>query len=169
MLNDGKESFIVDTSAFISLETADLFDEVLTNFNIITTPSSIEELNQFARHDDELGKKARFILKHKDKLSIKRAELREQIPFLEETDNELYNLAMMENFPLITDDHRLNHHTRKKITVYFSTFFLMYFALMEEITKGQALEKLEILRELRNWHNNIMYLRTRKGLEQLKD
>lgn len=169
MSNDEKESFIIDTSAFISLETADIFEEVLDHFKVIATPSVIEELTHFAKHDDSLGRKARSILKHKDKFTIKPADLKKQIPFLEKTDNELYNLALAENFPLITDDHRLNHHTRMNITVYFSTFFLMYLALIEEITKLQALEKLEIIRELRNWNNNIMYLKTKAGLDQLKD
>ena len=169
MHKNQKKRFILDTSACISLESIALFETVLTRCIIVTTKSVLTELNQFAKHNDALAKNAQSILAHQSQFHIKNVKITKRVPFLQETDNELYNLALVENFPLITDDHKLNHHTRREITVYFSTFFLVYCVLMDIITKKQALEKLEVLRDIRNWHHNLMYLRTKKGLEQLKE
>lgn len=162
------DSFIIDTSALLSLESIKLLNEVIQHCNLITTPLVIKELEQFSLHDDGLGNAARAVLQAGSGLAVRQAEIIHSISYLEMTDNELYNLAFTEKIPLVTDDHVLNHHTCKVITVYFSTFFLMYFALIGTLTPAQALKRLERLRELRNWSNNIMYLRTKKGLEQLQ-
>lgn len=167
MGRDSNESFIIDTSAFISLESIKLFGYVVEYFNIITTLSVIKELYQFAKYDDESGRIARTILNCKDKFILKRSQIEERIGFLEETDNELYNLTLKEDLPLVTDDHKLNHHTRNKITVYFSTFFLITFVFAGVLTKDEAIKKLEMLKDIRKWGNNIIYLTSKKELEQI--
>ncbi|MBI2106039.1 hypothetical protein HYT56_04350 [Candidatus Woesearchaeota archaeon] len=153
-----KKELIVDTSAFISLEAIDLLNEVLKNFKIITTNSVVNELREFSRHKDKAGKIANKVLKNKSKFIIKNAEIIEEIIFLEKTDNELFNLALKEKFSLITDDHKLNHHSREKIEIYFSTFFLIVFTLAKILNKKEALNKLENLRSIRNRNRNIIYL-----------
>lgn len=159
-----KEGLIIDTSAFISLESIELLDDVVRLFDIITTYSVIDELEEFSKHEDKYGKIAKGVLKFKDKFILKSAEIKERVRFLEETDNELYNLALNEKIPLITDDHKLNYHTKDKITVYFSTFFLITFVTAGIITKDKALSKLEKMRDIRNWQNNIIYLTAKKEL-----
>ena len=119
-----------------------------------------------SKHEDKYGKIAKEILKFKDTFILKSAKIKEKIRFLEETDNELYNLSLNERIPLVTDDHKLNHHTKDKIIVYFSTFFLISFVTAGIITKEEALNKLELLRDIRNWENNIIYLTTKKELSQ---
>ncbi|MFH1637925.1 MAG: hypothetical protein ABIB71_05860 [Candidatus Woesearchaeota archaeon] len=161
------ESFIVDTSAFISLASIGLFKDIIKSFTIITTSSVIKELKEFAMHNDDLGKLARHILRKKSKLKIQKAKIIQSIHFLQRTDNELFNLALKEKLPLITDDHKLNHHTQNVITVYFSTFFLVMFLAAGKIAKPEALSKLEVLRNARNWKSNIIYLTTKEQLENI--
>lgn len=166
MEKSSKEGLIVDTSAFVSLESIELLEDAIKLFDIITTYSVIDELEEFSKHEDKYGKIAKRVLKFKDIFIIKSAKIKERIRFLEETDNELYNLAINERIPLVTDDHKLNHHTKDKITVYFSTFFLVTLVTVGIITKGEALNKLETLRDIRNWQNNIIYLTTKRELRE---
>lgn len=57
---------------------------------------------------------------------------------------------------------------RDKISVYFSTFFLVAFVTAGVLSKEEGLEKLERLRERRSWKNNIIYLVTKEELERIK-
>ena len=163
MEENSREKFIIDTSALISLESIKLLDRVIEHFDLITTASVIRELNDFAKHGDEKGEFAKSILKKN--LISKKAYLKENVDFIEQTDTELYNLAKQENLPLITDDHRFVHHTRRRIQVYFSTFFLSVFVSAELIKKEEALMLLEKMRNIRNWKDNIIYLVSKKELE----
>lgn len=167
MEDKSKKKFILDTSAFVSLESIGLLKEVTETFNILTTNSVIEELKEFSKHNDKYGNIANNVLNFKNKLSIKTIKIKEQIKYLENTDNELLNLSKENKIPLISDDHKLVHHTKDKIEVYLSTFFLITFVAADLISKKEASEMLEKLRDLRNWKNNIIYLTTKKELEKL--
>ena len=50
-----KDNFLLDTSAFLSLESIHLLDQVIDLFSVITTPSVFKELDYFAQHEDVLG------------------------------------------------------------------------------------------------------------------
>ena len=169
MEKSSKEGLIVDTSAFISLGSIGLLKKTVELFNIVTTYSVIKELEEFSKHEDKYGKIAADVLKFKDKFVLKSAEIKERIRFLEETDNELYNLALNKKIPLVTDDHKLSHHTRGNIIVYFSTFFLVAFVAAGIMSKDEAVSKLEKLRDIRNWENNIIYLTTKRELNNIKN
>ena len=167
VFSSAQRPLIFDTSAFISLENINLLSEVLKLFNTITTDTVIKELEEFSKHEDKYGKIARKVLKLKDKFIIESTIINEKKEFLEETDNELFNLALKKEMPLVTDDHKINHHTKDAITVFFSTFFLIAFVEAEIITRSEALTKLEALRDIRNWQNNIIYLTTKRELNDL--
>ncbi|MFH1209979.1 MAG: hypothetical protein V1663_04285 [archaeon] len=79
----------------------------------------------------------------------------------------MFNLALKEKVLLITDDTKISYHTRKDIETNFSTFFLGFFIGAKIISKEDAIDKLEKLRDLRSWKNNIIYLATKKELEDL--
>ena len=161
------ESYILDTSALISLESIDILEQVLKLFSITTTHSVIKELGDFAKHDDKYGKIAKNILKLKNRFIIESCEIKESIKYIETTDNELYNLALKKGLPLITDETKLVHHARNKIEIYFTAMFLVMLTEAGHFTKREALTKLEELRDIRNWRNNIIYLITKSKLEQL--
>ncbi|MBI2647433.1 hypothetical protein HYW99_03060 [Candidatus Woesearchaeota archaeon] len=161
------ENYILDTSALISLESINLLEQLLKLFSITTTNSVIEELEEFAKHDDKYGKIAKNILKLKNKFTIESCEIRESIKYIESTDNELYNLALKKKLPLVTDETKFVHHARDKIKVYFTTVFLVLLTEAKYFSKNEALDKLEELRDIRNWRNNIIYLITKSELEKL--
>lgn len=161
------ENYILDTSAFISLESVNILERVLKASSITTTNSVLKELEEFAKYEDKYGKIAKNVLKLKSKFTIESCKITESIKYIEPTDNELYNLALKKKLPLVTDETKLVHHTRHKIDVYFSPFFLVLLLEAEYLTKEEALDKLEKLRDIRNWRNNIIYLITKNQLEKL--
>ncbi len=161
------ENYILDTSALISLEGINILEQVLKLFSITTTSSVVKELEEFAKHDDKYGKIAKNILKLKSKFTIESCEIKESIKYIESTDNELYSLSLKKKLPLITDETKLVHHTRHKIEVYFTTLFLVLLTETKYFTKKEAFDKLEELRNIRNWRNNIIYLITKGQLEKL--
>ncbi len=165
MAKNSKKRFLLDTSAFISLESINLLERVISVFDIETTNSVIDELKDFSKHSDEYGNTANRILKIVTNVSIDSTNVNEQIKYLEKTDNELFNLSKEKKISLITDDHKLIHHTKDKIEVYFSTFFLVTFAAANVISKREAMEMLEKLRDIRNWESNIIYLTTKETLD----
>ena len=162
-----KDKFLFDTSAFLSLESANLLDTILETFSIITTFSVLQELKDFSQHEDKLGKIAKRVLNKKNKFLLKETSITEKLNHISETDKELFNLSLEENTQLITDDLKLLYHTTGKIERSFSTIFLTIFVSSEILTKKQALEKVELMRDLRNWKSNIIYLTTIKELEDL--
>src|SRR3989344_8566480 len=119
------ENYILDTSAFISLESINILEQVLKVFSVTTTNSVIKELEEFAKYDDNYGKIAKNVLKLKNKFTIESCKVKESIKYIESTDNELYNLALKNKLPLVTDETKFVHHARNKIEVYFTTLFLV--------------------------------------------
>ena len=162
-----KKEYIFDTSALISLGAIKLVDEVLALARITLTASIIKELEEFAKYDDEYGKASKEVLKYKDKLIVKETEIKESIDYIQIADNELYNLAKRQSSALITDDIKFSRHVDGKIETQFSTFFLTLLVSSKYLSKDKALDKLEELRNIRNWKNNIIYLITKNQLEQL--
>jgi len=130
-------SFVFDTSAFISLEIVYLLDTIFKNFRILSSPRVLDEINDFALHDDELGKIAQRILEKKNKIIFQKAELEEELSFVSHTDNELFNLSFFENITLITDDIKLTRHAEAKIQTVFSVSFLFVFIESGLLTKHE--------------------------------
>ncbi len=164
--NSINEPYILDTSALLTLESASLLEQVLILFSIITTPRVIKELKEFANYEDTLGRIAKRILKEEKKFSLKNQSINNKLEHVSETDEELYNLALKENLVLITDDIKLTRHTTHKIKRVFSTMFLIAFFKAGMLTKEEVLEKLELMRNIRNWKDNIIYLLTKQELEK---
>jgi len=165
--NSEKSEYIFDTSALISLGTVKVIDNVLKLTKIVITLSIIKELEEFAKHDDNYGKASKEVLKYKDKLIVKKAEIKESIEYIQTTDNELYNLSKTLSCTLITDDIKFSRHVDGKIETQFSTFFLTLLVSSKHLSKEKALELLEKLRDIRNWRDNIIYLTTKDELEKL--
>jgi len=164
---ENSKNYILDTSSLISLESINLLDQILNLFTIITTNSVIKELENFAKYDGRYGRIAKSILKFKKRLRIETCEIIETINYIEQTDNELYNLSLKMKLPLITDETKFVHHAREKIDIYFTPIFLAILIESKYLTKNDALNKLERLRDIRNWRSNIIYLTSKKELDKL--
>ena len=166
-MEKSSEHYILDTSALISLESIKVLEQILKIVSVTTTNSVIKELEEFAKYNDNYGKIAKNILKLKDRFTIESCAINESIKYIEMTDNELYNLSLKKKLPLVTDETKIVHHTRNRIEVYFTTIFLIMLVEVKYFTKEKALSKLEELRNIRNWRNNIIYLITKNQLEKL--
>ena len=75
---------------------------------------------------------------------LEESSVTHRLQYVSTTDEELYNLALSKNVPLVTDDTKLTHHTKGKIKRAFSTLFLRTFVDAELMTKEEALAKLEL-------------------------
>jgi predicted nucleic acid-binding protein len=65
---------VVDTSALISLAVGDALDQTLAAFDIVTTPTVIEELEATAAYDDRHGTAATAVLRRTDALTVEDAD-----------------------------------------------------------------------------------------------
>ena len=164
-----KDKFLFDTSAFLSIESVHLLDKVINIFSIVTTFSVIGELEDFAQHEDILGFVAERVLTKKEKFVLEKIALTVRLDYVSSIDEELFNLSLKGNITLITDDLKLFRHTTGKIKRAFSTYFLTNFVQAGLLTKEEALKKLESMREVRNWQDNIIYISTKEILENIKD
>ncbi len=162
-------SFVFDTSAFVSLESVYLLDTVLKNFQIITSPGAFSEVGDFAIHEDELGQAAQRVLDKKKRIDLEKPEVKEELTFVSQVDNEVFNLALGKEIMLITDDIKLTRHAGSKIEIEFSTYFLPLFIGSGLLTKSEALQKLEQMRSIRNWQDNIIYLSAKEELNNIND
>lgn len=50
-----KREVVVDTSALMSLQSSGLLNQVVEHYTLLVTESVMEELQDFAQYDDELG------------------------------------------------------------------------------------------------------------------
>ena len=162
-----KRGYIFDTSALISLGAIKIIDDVLKVTNIVLTYSVINELEEFAKYDDDYGKASKEVLKYKDKFIVMKSEIKESLDYIQETDNELYNLSKKQSSTLITDDIKFSRHVDGKIDTQFSTFFLIMLVGSKHLSKERALELLEGLRNFRNWRSNIIYLTIKDQIDNL--
>jgi len=163
----GNDRFVVDTSALISLASVKLLRRAMHIADFVVPQGVLAELEDISRKDDKLGKAAREILEHKDDLLLMDVEVMEKIQFLQETDNECFNLAERENLVLVTDDVRAVYHIAGRVETRFSTFFLVALIELGLLSKREGLSFLEKLRDVRSWENNIIYVKTRKLIEGL--
>ena len=65
---------VVDTSALISLAVGDVLDQTLAAFDVVTTPTVIEELEETAEYDDRHGTAATTVLRRTDALTVQDAD-----------------------------------------------------------------------------------------------
>jgi len=65
---------VVDTSALISLAVGDVLDDAIAAFDIVTTPTVIEEVEKTAEYDDRHGTAATAVLRQRDAITVQDAD-----------------------------------------------------------------------------------------------
>ncbi len=125
--------------------------------------------NSVLDFDDELGKAAQRVIEKKKKIIIEEPEIKEELSFVSPTDNEIFNLALAKKMTLITDDIKLTRHAFNKIQIEFSTYFLPVFIESGLLTKSEALHKLELMRTIRNWQDNVIYVSAKEELNNSEE
>lgn len=61
---------VVDTSAFVSLAVGDVLDHVLEEFDVVTTATVVEELEETTEYDDRHGTGVTAVLDVEDALTV---------------------------------------------------------------------------------------------------
>jgi len=164
-----KDGFVVDTSALLSLESTKLLKSVTEIADLLIPAGVLKELEDISKQNDDLAKVAERVLKQEENIFIEHIENTKKIPFIQDADNECFNLAKKHNLTLITDDLKAIYHIADKVKTMYSTFFLVALIQSGALSKQKGLNLLEELRDMRSWENNIIYLKTKKSIQELKD
>lgn len=156
---------VADTSALISLAIADSLDVALTEFDVHTTTTVVEELEETASFDDAHGRAARAALGFVDEVTVhdgtdpaRRTSRIDQ--------GEASCLALARDLPakfLLTDDLRalpeLQALTGARVAI--SPIVLRALVKRDVLTTNEATKRLEHLASTRDWLGAPIYRRAR--------
>jgi predicted nucleic acid-binding protein len=153
---------VADTSALVSLAAVDAFDTVSTEFDVHTTETVVDELEDTAEYDDRHGDAARTVLDSREDF-----ETRDVAETLESSriDRDEGSCALLTRQLdaefLITDDLRAlpELQTASDAEVAISLIVLKALVERDAIESERALEKVDRLPERRSWLGQPIYRR----------
>jgi predicted nucleic acid-binding protein len=160
---------VADTSALISLTAADTLDLLLEEFDVHTTETVIEELEDLASYEDETAEHADKVLIRKDQVTLHKVETRDfQSSRVDVGEGSCVQLTSnIEADFLITEDFRalpeLQTLTETRIAI--SPIVLKALVKRNVLTQEEALERLEEAAEERDWLEAPIYRKGREILE----
>lgn len=158
---------VADTSALVSLATADALEVVFEEFDVHTTELVIEELEATADYDDVSGAAADSVLSHTEQLTV---HVVEDFSFDSSRidDGEASCVVLVRDTDadfLLTDDLRalpeLQPLTPCEVAI--SPIVLKALVKRERFTRERATEKVEQIAADRDWLQSPIYRRA-KGL-----
>jgi predicted nucleic acid-binding protein len=154
---------VADTSALVSLAAADCLDLFLDEFDVQTTDTVIEELEETADYDDPHGEAATGILDRNDRLTVHTVE--EDVPETSRIDHGEGSCVVLADERsadfLVTDDLRalpeLQQLTDARVAI--SPIVLRALVTREVLEHEEAVRRLEQLAETRDWLGAPIYHR----------
>lgn len=157
---------VADTSALISLTTAECLDLFLDEFNVHTTDQVIDELEETANYEDPHGEAATRILNQQDRLTVHTVE--EDIPETSRIDQGEGSCVVLADQRsadfLVTDDLRalpeLQQLTDAQVAI--SPIVLKALVNRDVLERKEAIERLENLAETRDWLGAPIYRRAKQ-------
>lgn len=157
---------IADTSALISLATADTLQLVHEQFDIHTTETVLEELENTAEYNDSHGNAAQKALHQREKLTVHSTEDPE-IESSRVDDGEATCTALAQKQEadfLITDDLRafpeIQALTDSRVAI--SPIVLKALVKRDVLTHREAETRLNSIAETRDWLGAPIYRRAQK-------
>lgn len=161
---------VTDTSALVSLGTADVLDLVLEEFDVHTTTLVVDELEEVADHDDVHADAASGVLERIDDVTVHDVE--ETSLMSSRIDaGEASCLALERDVEadfLLTDDLRalpeLESVSRARVVI--PPIVLTALVERDVITSGEATTRLDQLAESRDWLGAPIYRRARQLFEE---
>ncbi|WP_338742432.1 hypothetical protein [Haloplanus salilacus] len=156
---------VADTSALISLTAADTLDLLLEEFDVHTTETVVEELEDLARYQDYTAEYADIVLSQKERITVHSVDTPEyQSSRVDEGEGSCIQLTRNQDKDfLITDDLRalpeLQTLTETRIAI--SPIVLKALVNRGVLDKQEALERLEKTAEERDWLEAPIYRRAR--------
>lgn len=161
---------VVDTSAFVTLATADVLQLVLDEFDVHTTETVVEELEDTARHADVHGESARAALDQSSNVTVHEATERTfQSSRIDEGEGNCAVLARDRGADfLITDDLRAlpELQTLSDTRVAISPIVLRALVDRGSLTREEAMEAVERMAHDRSWLGRPIYRRARALFEE---
>jgi predicted nucleic acid-binding protein len=155
---------VADTSALISIASIDLLDVFLTEFDVHTTETVIEELEETSEYDDRHGEAADIVLDNLDKITTHQVQGEFTSSRVDHGEGgcALLTTEIDAEF-LITDDLRAlpELQTVADSRVAISPIVLKAFVKRDVLTQQKALETLDDLAEHRSWLGAPIYRRAR--------
>jgi len=161
---------VADTSALISLTAANTPNLLLEEFDVHTTETVIEELEDLASYEDETAEHAQKVLDRKDMITIHEVDTPEyQSSRIDDGEGSCIQLTRNQDTDfLITDDLRalpeLQTLTETRIAI--SPIVLKALVKRGSLEKQEALERLEKTAEERDWLEAPIYRRARKLFDE---
>lgn len=153
---------VADTSAVISLATVDLLDTFLNEFEIHTTETVIEELDETAQYDDAHGKAAQLVLDNVEQMGTHQVDGNLESSRIDPGEGScaLLTRELGADF-LITDDLRalpeLQNVTDARVAI--SPIVLRALVERDVLDNQEARTKLDALATQRDWLGAPIYRR----------
>jgi len=157
---------VADTSALISLTTAECLDLFLDEFDVQTTATVIDELEETAGYDDPHGKAATTILNHQKQFTVHTVE--DNIPETSRIDQGEGSCVVLTDQRsadfLVTDDLRALPELQQLTDVQVAISPIVLKALMNRgvLEREDAIQRLEQVAETRDWLGAPIYRRAKQ-------
>lgn len=157
---------VVDTSAVISLTAADTLDLFLTEFEVHTTATVIEELEDVTQYNDATADRAQQILDRIERVTVHDVDAPEfRSTRIDKGEGSCVQLTRnTETDFLVTDDLRalpeLQSLTETRIAI--SPIVLKALVRRGVLERDEALNRLETATESRDWLGAPIYRKARE-------
>jgi len=161
---------VVDTSAFISLTAARTLDLFLEEFDVHTTSTVIDELEDVAQYSDETASHAEQVLDSQERTTVHEVDVPEfQSSRIDDGEGSCIQLTQNTDADfLITDDLRalpeLQTLTETRIAI--SPIVLKALVQRDVLKREEALDRLEDAAKKRDWLNAPIYRKARDLFDQ---
>jgi predicted nucleic acid-binding protein len=153
-----------DTSALLSLATVDLLDTLLTEYDVHTTETVIEELEKTSEYDDPQGEASETVLDNLNQITVHQIEGEFESSRIDQGEGTcaLLTKALDAEF-LITDDLRAlpELQTVADAKVAISPIVLKALVKRDVLQHEEASTKLDELAERRDWLGAPIYRRAK--------
>ncbi|MEF8787193.1 MAG: hypothetical protein V5A45_14785 [Haloarculaceae archaeon] len=159
---------VADTSALVSVATADLLETVLAEFDVHTTECVVTELEETADYPDSHGNAANAVLGTQEALTVHNIDNPIESARIDEEEGSCAILANDLDAPyLLTDDLRALPELETATTAQVAISPLVLRALVKRgvLDDDEARQRLERLAKKRDWLGAPIYRRARQLFE----
>jgi len=156
-----------DTSALISLASVDLLDTLLAEYDVHTTETVINELEDTSSYNDIHGEASETVLNLIDQITVHQVEGEFKSSRVDQGEGTCALLTKeIDAEFLITDDLRAlpELQTVADAKVAISPIILKAFVKRDALEQQEALTKLDELAERRDWLGAPIYRKARNLL-----
>jgi len=160
---------VADTSALVSLSTAEVLETLLDEYDVHVPREVIDELEETAEYDDRHGDAARSVLCMRDEFTVHNIEDEPLVSSrVDEGEAGCAHLANEIGADyLLTDDLRALPELQTLVDAEVAISPIVLKALVKRgvLENSEAKERLDEIADDRSWLNAPIYRRARKLLE----